>query len=79
MMSLLTLMNVGTWNEVVPTEEVKEVWQVHNVPMAANLQFIFYRNKAGDILVKPLYDEKNLVLPFEPFKGPYYRWSDFLA
>ena len=79
MMSLLTLMNVGTWNEVVPTEEVKEVWQVHNVPMAANLQFIFYRNKAGDILVKPLYDEKNLVLPFEPFEGPYYRWSDFLA
>ncbi len=79
LMSLLTLMNIGTWNEVVEPERVKDVWQVADIPMAANLQLIFYRNKSGDILVKPLWNEKNLVLPIEPAEGPYYRWTDFLA
>lgn len=47
------------------------------MPMAANLQMIFYRDKTGDVLVKLLYNEREtLVHGLEPFFGPYYRWHD---
>ena len=46
------------------------------IPMAANLQMVFYRNKKGDILVKLLYNEKETVIPaLKPESGPYYTWS----
>lgn len=49
------------------------------VPMAANLQFIFYRNKAdrNDILVKVLENENEVTLPFPTDRAPYYHWQDF--
>lgn len=78
LMGLLTVMNVGDWQKIVPRDEVKNYWQVHNIPMAANLQLIFYRNKKGDILLKALLNEKNLALPLEAVEEPYYRWTDFL-
>ena len=47
------------------------------IPMAANLQMIFFRNKRNDILVKLLYNEKETTIPaVKPFSGPYYRWQD---
>ena len=46
------------------------------IPMASNLQMIFYRNKKGDILVKLLYNEKETAIPaLKPECGPYYKWS----
>ncbi len=46
------------------------------MPMASNLQLVFYRSKrGGDVLVKVLYNEKETCLPgLGP--GPYYRWKD---
>ena len=47
------------------------------VPMAANLQFIFYRNQEGVVLVKILRNEKEVSLPgLIPYAGPYYKWDD---
>lgn len=50
-------------------------------PMAANLQFVFYRRgrncAAGDILVKLLHNEHEVRLPLPGGMAPYYRWSDF--
>jgi len=47
------------------------------VPMAANLQFIFYRNQEGVVLVKILRNEKEVTLPrLIPYVGPYYKWED---
>ena len=47
------------------------------VPMAANLQFIFYRNQEGVVLVKILRNEKEVSLPrLIPYVGPYYKWED---
>ncbi len=45
-------------------------------PMAANLQLVYYRNAAGDVLVKVLLNEHEASLPLQPVAGPYYRWSD---
>lgn len=47
-----------------------------NVPFAVNIQMIFYKNKAGDVLVKFLHNEKETLLRgLEPVEGPYYRWQ----
>ena len=44
------------------------------MPMASNLQMIFYRNKRGDVLVKFLFNESETSIP-SLGPGPYYRWS----
>ena len=48
-------------------------------PMAANLQFIFYRKnpKDDDVLVKVLLNENETTLPIASDCAPYYRWKDF--
>lgn len=47
------------------------------IPMAGNMQIIFYRNPAGgDVLVKAMVNEKEVTLPAKPVSGPYYRWTD---
>ena len=45
-------------------------------PMATNLQWIFYRNKAGEVLVKLLHNEQEVRLPIQSATAPYYRWED---
>ena len=63
-------------------EEARKGWfGPANVPFAANLQMIFYRNrKGGDILVKFLYDEKETkIRGLDSYSGPYYRWEDVKA
>ena len=50
------------------------------MPMAANLQMVFYRNTSGEVLVKILYNEKEtLVRGLAPRSGPYYAWKDLKA
>lgn len=49
------------------------------IPMAANLQMIFYKNKKGEVIVKLLYNEKETTIPAVPSfdgDGPYHRWQD---
>ncbi len=50
------------------------------IPMAANIQMIFYRPTdsiaTDDVLVKVLLNENEIVLPGTPVSGPYYRWKD---
>jgi len=74
---LLALLGVeGASARVSTPEEAAEVWQVHRVsPMAANVQFIFFRNPAGDVLVRILHNECDAGLPLGG--GPYYRWETF--
>ena len=50
------------------------------IPMATNCQMIFYRNKNDEVLVKVLYNEKEVQIPgIEPVSGPYYAWSALRA
>ena len=44
---------------------------------ASNIQMVFYRNAKDDVLVKFLYNEKEIRLKdLSPVSGPYYRWTD---
>ena len=47
------------------------------MPMASNLQMVFYRNRKGDVLVKLLYNEKETYIPaLKCATGLFYRWED---
>ena len=48
-------------------------------PMAANVQFIFYRKNPADqdVLIKVLLNENEATLPIPTDCVPYYHWKDF--
>ena len=43
-------------------------------PFAGNFQMVFYKNRAGDVLVKCFINERETTLLNLP-DGPYYRWE----
>lgn len=71
-----------TQHRVMPYQQANEMgwYSFFQVPMATNCQMVFYKNKKGDVLVKVLYNEKEVEIPgIEAVSGPYYKWSDFRA
>lgn len=57
--------------------DLNNLWADFRItPMATNLQFIFYRDKAGDVIVKLLHNEKECRLPIKSDIAPYYHWKD---
>lgn len=78
-MGLLNTMRIPGWCEEVNSyEDIEKVWQDYNIPMGCNLQWIFYRNKSGDVLVKMLLNEEEIAFPaaIDSDMAPYYRWED---
>ena len=78
---LTCLLNLnGYGEEIKDPEKVATQWFDYKItPMATNLQFVFYRNKANDVLVKVLLCEDEATLPIKSDIAPYYHWSDFKA
>lgn len=80
---LFALMGIDdTQNRVFPYKTAHENgwYSFFQIGMACNCQMVFYRNKAGDVLTKVLYNEKEVVLPgIEPVSGPYYSWPELRA
>lgn len=60
------------------SSDVHERWfDFQMMPMASNLQIIFFKNRKGDVLVKFVYNDKETSIPaVKSFRGPYYRWND---
>ncbi len=81
LMCLYSLLDLDGWRTVAADpHEVADAWRSYRVPMAGNLQWIFYRNAAGDILVRLRVNEQDATLPVEPaVEGIFYRWEDLRA
>lgn len=63
---------------VVDPKEVSGIYSSGTVvSMACNLQFIFYRNRKGNVLVKVLLNEREAVLPIAINGTPYNDWETF--
>jgi len=58
--------------------KVDQAWSCWRVtPLATNIQLVFYRKKAADdVLVKFLYNEREVRIPVASDLAPYYRWND---
>ena len=85
--SLVTLMNLnGLGASVREIDKIAEVWSITDIiPMAANLQMVFYRNKAGKVIVHFSLNEREASLPIETYQpegakksstAKFYLWSD---
>ena len=82
-MPLAALIGLGEMGTKYPRAAAHEHFDTAVfMTMASNLQFVFYRNRAGDVLVKFLYNEHEVPLTsLQPFggSGPYYRWDEVRA
>lgn len=80
-MPLAALINLnGYGTRVSDRAQIEAVFPTYElIPMAANLQFVFYRNKKGIILVKLLHNEVESAIPVQTECFPYYRWEDVKA
>lgn len=58
--------------------EVENYWRTYDIPMACNLQLVFFRKgKGDDILVQILLNGREATLPLEmAAPGSFYRWND---
>ena len=82
LLPLLCLMNVNkAGDELADFKTMYHSWSASRyIPMAGNIQIIFYRNNANpdsEILVKILQNESEASLPIG--KGPYYKWNEVKA
>lgn len=80
---LATLLEINKLaEEINDFEELADKgWHDYTVvPMAGNIQIVFYRkdgdNSGNDVLFKVLLNEEEVKLPFTPVVGPYYRWDE---
>ncbi len=79
LLPLTSLMGLGGCNdEVEDLDKVQLVWNEYKIiPMAANLQMVFYKSKKQeDVLVKVMLNEKEVSLPLKSETAPYYKWKD---
>ncbi|RRD89356.1 histidine-type phosphatase [Bacteroides heparinolyticus] len=78
---LAALMHIENCNVAVSDPyEVYKVWSDFKVvPMAANIQMVFFRNEkreTDDILVKFLHNENEVHIPVHTDIFPFYKWND---
>lgn len=78
LMPFAALMGLKGWTAKADITNAHEYWSMEEmVPMAANIQIVFYKNKKGKILVKILQNEKETTIEkVKPVTGPYYDWKD---
>ena len=75
---LMTLDVNGFGKDVTDPDEIPVWCQLHQVPMGANLHFVFYRSKRSPkVLFKVLLNGKEATLPLETDNWPYYDWDAF--
>lgn len=68
----------GCYGEETNSENFYRVWSDYKiVPMAANVQIIFYRKRGTDkIIVKFMLNEKETTIPIKSEIAPFYFWKD---
>lgn len=80
LLRLLTLMQIVECKQAPDDADARSVaahWHDYElVPMAANLQMVFYRDKSGGVFVRFLLNEREVHLPLEAFHGAYYKWDE---
>ena len=77
---LMTLDVNGFGHDVADPDEIPVWCQLHEVPMGANLHFVFYRSKRSPkVLFKVLLNGREARLPLPTDNWPYYDWESFKA
>ena len=82
LLPLVCLLDVNNYGESIADLDQLEQrgWVDYRIiPMAGNIQFVFYRKNPADkdVVFKVLLNESEATLPLKTDMAPYYRWSDF--
>jgi hypothetical protein len=77
LMMLLDLAGMG--HEVTDPDDISSWCRTSQVPMGANVHFVFYKNKEGNVLFKVLHNGKEATIGLETDNWPYYSWEAFKA
>ena len=80
LMPLLSYLGVNGMDVVeADPHNLEKVWRNYNIPMACNLQIVFFRSKksSDDILIQVLLNGFCATLPLPEAAPGFYRWSDF--
>ena len=57
-------------------DKIAATWQDFRITtMAANIQWVFYRNREGRVLLKILLNERESRIPVPTDRWPYYDWE----
>ena len=79
LLPLLSLLDVnGMGVKMSDPYELENYWRTYDIPMACNLQLVFFRSKRSpEILVQVLLNGREATLPIKmAAPGSFYRWSD---
>ncbi len=72
--ALLRLENCYT-DETDPAK-LASVWSDFKIsPMASNLQIVFFKNKAGNVIAKIMLNEREIAIPVHTDTFPFYPWE----
>ena len=65
--------------EIEDPYEVEKVWRSYDIPMACNVQLVFFRSRKtpDDILIQVLLNGFCATLPLPEAAPGFYHWSDF--
>ena len=76
---LMMILNLdGMGQEAQNADEIENICRLQQVPMGANVHFVFYRaGKSDEILFKVLHNGVEATLPVETDMWPYYSWNAF--
>ena len=80
LVGLLRLENC--YNEESDPDKFYQAWcNFKMVPMAANVQIVFFRKKGSpdDVIVKFMLNEKEVSIPVKTDIAPFYHWKDVRA
>lgn len=80
-MALYALLKLEGWDsELTDPAGAWKVWDVSQIPMAANFQIVLFGRggKQEDMVFMMLHNEAPLSLPLDEVVPCYYRWEDFL-
>ncbi len=60
--------------------KLHEVYADYRIsPMAANIQLVFFKDRGGDVIVKFMLNEREVAIPAETSRFPFYSWKDARA
>ncbi len=78
LLPLVGTIGIAGMEERWKSADVHEHWfDFQMMPMASNLQMIFFRNKKGNVLVKLVYNDKETTIPaVKTFGGAFHQWED---
>ena len=75
----MTLGVNGFGHDIDNPDEIPSWCPAWDVPMGANIHFVFYRAEGKPTLFKVLLNGREATLPMPAVSGPYYDWAAFKA